>query len=178
MGGDGFAELLRELKERSGLSYGVLGKRLHVSASTLHRYVNGDAVPADYAPVERLARICRATPEELVELHRRWVLADALRGRKEKGTAAGSPGAGGSGAGAARSSGPDAGAARPSAAGAVGSSGVDAPRPSVAEEAESGSADPNPDPDPDPTSPSGVVAETGPGAVPEPGARRRRRTVV
>lgn len=82
MAGDEFAGLLRELKERSGLSYGVLAKRLHVSTSTLHRYVNGDAVPADYAPVERLARACRATPDELVELHRRWVLADALRGRK------------------------------------------------------------------------------------------------
>jgi hypothetical protein len=80
--GDEFAELLRELKERSGLSYGVLGKRVHVSASTLHRYVNGDAVPTDYAPVERLARLSKATPEELVELHRRWVRADALRGRK------------------------------------------------------------------------------------------------
>ncbi|MEU9988881.1 helix-turn-helix domain-containing protein [Streptomyces sp. NPDC048045] len=80
--GDAFAELLRELKERSGLSYGVLAKRLHLSTSTLHRYCNGDAVPADYAPVERLARLCKAAPEELVELHRRWVLADAMRGRK------------------------------------------------------------------------------------------------
>ncbi|MFF4978375.1 helix-turn-helix domain-containing protein [Streptomyces sp. NPDC001083] len=87
--GDEFAELLRELKERSGLSYGVLAKRLHVSTSTLHRYVNGDAVPTDYAPVERLARACRATPEELVDLHRRWVLADALRG--QKGTPPGAP---------------------------------------------------------------------------------------
>ncbi|KAB1987040.1 helix-turn-helix domain-containing protein [Streptomyces triticiradicis] len=77
--GNEFAGLLGELKQRSGLSYGVLAKRLHVSTSTLHRYVNGDAVPTDYAPVERLARACRATPEELVELHRRWVLADALR---------------------------------------------------------------------------------------------------
>jgi plasmid maintenance system antidote protein VapI len=80
--GDLFAALLRELKDRSGLSYGTLAKRLHTSTSTLHRYVNGDAVPADYAPVERLARICRASPEELVELHRRWVLADAMRGRR------------------------------------------------------------------------------------------------
>ncbi|MGW1728737.1 helix-turn-helix domain-containing protein [Streptomyces sp. NPDC002306] len=80
--GEEFAELLRELKERSGLSYGVLGKRLHLSTSTLHRYCNGDAVPTDYAPVERLARLCKASPEELVELHRRWVRADALRGRK------------------------------------------------------------------------------------------------
>ncbi|MEV6761101.1 helix-turn-helix domain-containing protein [Streptomyces sp. NPDC051105] len=80
--GSGFAELLRELKDRSGLSYGTLAKRLHMSTSTLHRYCNGDAVPADYAPVERLARLCKAGPEELVELHRQWVLADAGRGRK------------------------------------------------------------------------------------------------
>ncbi|MGW3943216.1 helix-turn-helix domain-containing protein [Streptomyces phaeochromogenes] len=83
--GDEFSELLGQLKERSGLSYGVLGKRLHTSTSTLHRYVNGDAVPTDYAPVERFARACRASPEELVELHRRWVLADARRGQKADG---------------------------------------------------------------------------------------------
>ncbi|MGW0658016.1 helix-turn-helix domain-containing protein [Streptodolium elevatio] len=82
MADEEFAALLRELKDRSGLSYGVLGKRLHLSGSTLHRYVNGDAVPLDYAPVERFARICGATPEELVELHRRWVRADVLRQRK------------------------------------------------------------------------------------------------
>ncbi|MFC0053941.1 helix-turn-helix domain-containing protein [Streptomyces actinomycinicus] len=81
--GSDFAELLRELKNRSGQSYGTLAKRLHLSTSTLHRYCNGDGVPADYAPVERLARLCKATPEELVELHRRWVRADAERGRKE-----------------------------------------------------------------------------------------------
>ena len=81
-GRDGFAALLRELKDRSGLSYGVLAKRLHMSTSTLHRYCNGTAVPVEYAPVERLARVCRATPQELVELHRRWILADATRGRR------------------------------------------------------------------------------------------------
>ncbi|MFC4466051.1 helix-turn-helix domain-containing protein [Streptomyces xiangluensis] len=88
MAGDEFSELLGRLKERSGLSYGVLGKRLHTSTSTLHRYVNGDAVPTDYAPVERFARVCKATPEELVELHRRWVLADARRRQKAGGAAA------------------------------------------------------------------------------------------
>ncbi|MFF0161593.1 helix-turn-helix domain-containing protein [Streptomyces sp. NPDC005263] len=88
MAGGEFSELLGQLKERSGLSYGVLGKRLHTSASTLHRYVNGDAVPTDYAPVERFARVCKATPEELVELHRRWILADALRGQKAAGAPA------------------------------------------------------------------------------------------
>ncbi|WP_343235761.1 helix-turn-helix transcriptional regulator, partial [Streptomyces sp. SID10815] len=82
-----FAELLGELKRRSGLSYGALGKRLHMSASTVHRYVSGDVVPTDYAPVERLARVCRATPEELLELHRRWLRADALRGVKPGGPA-------------------------------------------------------------------------------------------
>ncbi|MFJ8546701.1 helix-turn-helix domain-containing protein [Streptomyces sp. NPDC093586] len=83
MAGDDFAELLRELKERSGLSFGTLGKRLHMSASTLHRYVSGEVVPVEFAPVERLARVCRATPEELLELHRRWIRADALRGVKK-----------------------------------------------------------------------------------------------
>ncbi|MET7622149.1 helix-turn-helix transcriptional regulator [Streptomyces sp. NPDC005408] len=76
-----FAALLRELKDRSGRSYGVLAGKLHVSTSTLHRYCNGDAVPAEYAPVERLARLCAATQDELVELHRRWIVADGARRR-------------------------------------------------------------------------------------------------
>ncbi|MFF5566349.1 helix-turn-helix domain-containing protein [Streptomyces sp. NPDC012623] len=90
-GGKGqFAALLRELKDRSGLSYGALAKRLHMSTSTLHRYCNGTAVPHDYAPVERLARVCRATPQELMELHRQWILADAARGaRPDRATGAG-----------------------------------------------------------------------------------------
>ncbi|MFH8366885.1 helix-turn-helix domain-containing protein [Streptomyces sp. NPDC018031] len=74
-----FAECLRELKERSGRSYGVLAKRLHMSTSTLHRYCSGEAVPTEYARVERLARLCGAGPEELVRLHRYWLLADAVR---------------------------------------------------------------------------------------------------
>ncbi|MGW3955537.1 helix-turn-helix domain-containing protein [Streptomyces sp. NPDC004752] len=90
-----FARLLRELKDRSGLSYGALAKRLHMSTSTLHRYCNGTAVPNEYAPVERLARVCRATPQELVELHRRWILADAARGRRAEQSAAMRAGAGG-----------------------------------------------------------------------------------
>ena len=78
----GVAALLKELKDRSGKSYGVLAKRLHMSTSTLHRYCNGDAVPTQYAPLERLARLCRATPDELVELHRQWILADEARRRE------------------------------------------------------------------------------------------------
>ncbi|MFF5338631.1 helix-turn-helix domain-containing protein [Streptomyces sp. NPDC013181] len=75
------AILLKELKDRSGRSYGVLAGRLHVSTSTLHRYCNGDAVPGEFAPVERFARLCGATGDELVEVHRRWILADAARRR-------------------------------------------------------------------------------------------------
>ncbi|MEV7681725.1 helix-turn-helix transcriptional regulator [Streptomyces sp. NPDC088341] len=78
---EAFAELLRKLKDRSGQSYGVLAGKLHVSTSTLHRYCNGDAVPAEYASVERLARLCGARAEEVVELHRRWILADEARRR-------------------------------------------------------------------------------------------------
>ncbi|NJQ08848.1 helix-turn-helix domain-containing protein, partial [Streptomyces lonarensis] len=74
-----FARRVRELKERSGLSYGTLARRLHMSASTLHRYGSGAAVPLDYAPVERIARACGADRAELVALHRAWVLADAAR---------------------------------------------------------------------------------------------------
>ncbi|MBV1949929.1 helix-turn-helix transcriptional regulator [Streptomyces sp. BV129] len=80
----GFAALLRELKQRSGLSYEGLAKRAHMSTSTLHRYCRGDGVPADYAVVSRFARLCGATPDELVELHRRWVLADAARERARR----------------------------------------------------------------------------------------------
>ncbi|MFD5433414.1 helix-turn-helix domain-containing protein [Kitasatospora sp. NPDC127067] len=86
-----FAAMLRELKERSGRSYGALATRLHVSTSTLHRYCNGAAVPTEYAPVERLARVCGAGGEELVELHRRWILADAARRREA--SSAGTPAA-------------------------------------------------------------------------------------
>ncbi|MFE1734099.1 helix-turn-helix domain-containing protein [Streptomyces bacillaris] len=87
-----FAALLKELKGRSGRSYGVLAGRLHVSTSTLHRYCNGDAVPNEYAPVERFARLCGASGDELVEVHRRWIVADAAR-RRPPGAAVGGKGA-------------------------------------------------------------------------------------
>ncbi|MFG2365988.1 helix-turn-helix domain-containing protein [Streptomyces mirabilis] len=86
-----FAALLRELKQRSGLSYEALAKRAHMSTSTLHRYCKGEGVPADYAVVSRFARVCKATPEELVELHRRWVLADAARERARRAAADSEP---------------------------------------------------------------------------------------
>ncbi|MGW5660085.1 helix-turn-helix domain-containing protein [Streptomyces sp. NPDC003758] len=79
-----FAALLRELKQRSGLSYEALAKRAHMSTSTLHRYCKGEGVPADNAVVARFARVCKATPEEVIELHRRWALADAARERARR----------------------------------------------------------------------------------------------
>lgn len=81
-GAEEFARLLTELKTRSGLSYGTLAKRLHTSTSTLHRYCNGTALPHEFASAERFARLCRATPDELMALHRSWILADAARGRR------------------------------------------------------------------------------------------------
>ncbi|MFB7515471.1 helix-turn-helix domain-containing protein [Streptomyces sp. NPDC056144] len=70
-----FARLMRGFKERSGRSYGTLAKRLHSSNSTLHRYCSGAAVPTDYAPVERFARVCGASADELLALHQQWLLA-------------------------------------------------------------------------------------------------------
>ncbi|WP_103528631.1 MULTISPECIES: helix-turn-helix transcriptional regulator [unclassified Streptomyces] len=96
---DDFARTVRGLKERSGLSYGALAKRLHMSTSTLHRYCSGAAVPVDYTPVDRLARACGATTAELFELHRAWILADSARNRlRDGGRAATAAGAGPDGA--------------------------------------------------------------------------------
>nr|WP_202520570.1 helix-turn-helix transcriptional regulator [Streptomyces sp. SID5614] len=80
--------MLKDLKDRSGRSYGALAGKLHVSTSTLHRYCNGDAVPNEFAPVERFARVCGASGDELVEVHRRWIVADAARRRPPASTAA------------------------------------------------------------------------------------------
>lgn len=74
-----FARLMRELKERGGLSYGALARTLHTSTSTLHRYCNGEAVPVEFAVVDRFARACGASTPEAVALHRAWLLADARR---------------------------------------------------------------------------------------------------
>lgn len=84
-----FAALLKDLKDRSGRSYGVLAGKLHVSTSTLHRYCNGDAVPNEFAPVERFARVCGASGDELVDVHRRWIVADAARRRPPAGAGTG-----------------------------------------------------------------------------------------
>ncbi|MEU0990141.1 helix-turn-helix transcriptional regulator [Streptomyces sp. NPDC005953] len=78
-----FARRLRGIREASGRSYGALAHRVGVSASTLHRYCSGHIVPLEFTPVERLARLCGCQGEDLVELHRLWVLADGERRRRQ-----------------------------------------------------------------------------------------------
>ena len=76
-----FALLLTRLKKRTDRSYAALARRLGMNASTLHRYCIGEAVPLDFAGIEQFAALCGASPEERVELHRRWILAAAARQR-------------------------------------------------------------------------------------------------
>ncbi|MEU2562888.1 helix-turn-helix transcriptional regulator [Streptomyces longispororuber] len=161
VGAGDLAELLRELKERSGLSYGVLAKRLHVSTSTLHRYVNGTAVPTEFAPLERLARLCKAGPEELMEVHRRWIVADATRGsRKAEPQAEARPAAPEASAGSEASAGPGAPAGAPAEAPAPASGTARSQPPS-----EQG---PRPGPGPEPESPPAPEPERAPASAPEP----------
>lgn len=49
---------MRALKARDGRSYEPLGRRLSISASTLHRYYPGTTVPEELAAVDRLALLC------------------------------------------------------------------------------------------------------------------------
>ncbi|GGT36528.1 transcriptional regulator [Streptomyces kurssanovii] len=88
---EAFARKLSELRERSGRTYGSLARRVGVGASTLHRYCSGRTVPMEFAPVERLARLCGCQGEELVGLHRLWVLADAARGTRQERTLKAAP---------------------------------------------------------------------------------------
>jgi hypothetical protein len=79
--GEDLAARLRALKDRSGLSFGALAQKLHVGTSTLHRYCAGEAVPVEFAVVDRFGRLCGATSEEMAGLHRAWLVADAARAR-------------------------------------------------------------------------------------------------
>ncbi|SED32358.1 helix-turn-helix transcriptional regulator [Streptomyces sp. TLI_105] len=74
-----FAGLVRALKARDGRSYEALGRRLSVSASTLHRYCSGATVPEGFAVVDRLALLCGADEEERRALEVAWTRADGAR---------------------------------------------------------------------------------------------------
>ncbi|MEU6030670.1 helix-turn-helix transcriptional regulator [Streptomyces tauricus] len=76
-----FAGLVRALKARDGRSYEALGRRLSVSASTLHRYCSGATVPQEFAVVDRLALLCGADEKERRALEAAWTEADRARRR-------------------------------------------------------------------------------------------------
>jgi helix-turn-helix protein/putative peptidoglycan binding protein len=88
-----FAGFLRMFKNRTERSYESLAKRTGVSSSSLHRYCAGTKIPSDYGAIQQFAKECGATQEELHELHRLWVLADAVRRRQPELTANGPDGA-------------------------------------------------------------------------------------
>ncbi|WTZ21740.1 helix-turn-helix domain-containing protein [Streptomyces microflavus] len=90
---EALAERLRELREGSGRTYASLARRIGVSGSTLHRYCTGQTVPAEFAPVERLARLCGRSGEEREALHRLWLRADAERVERQEAGRTGSPAA-------------------------------------------------------------------------------------
>lgn len=71
-GSQELARILAGLKERSGLSYQELGRRVFTSSSTLHRYCNGKGTPGSYDLVVRIAKECGADAEELNTLLRCW----------------------------------------------------------------------------------------------------------
>ncbi|MDH2426838.1 helix-turn-helix transcriptional regulator [Sphaerisporangium sp. TRM90804] len=75
--GEDLAGYLRHLKKKTGRSYDALAKRLGVGKSTLHRYCSGDGVPPRFTLLERFAKECHASQAEIIELHRRWVRAQA-----------------------------------------------------------------------------------------------------
>ncbi|MFD7680773.1 helix-turn-helix domain-containing protein [Streptomyces sp. NPDC060187] len=76
-----FAGLVHALKARDGRSYEALGRRLSVSASTLHRYCSGATVPEEFAVVDRLALLCGADEKERRALEAAWTEADRTRRR-------------------------------------------------------------------------------------------------
>ncbi|GAA2596766.1 hypothetical protein GCM10010399_29250 [Dactylosporangium fulvum] len=69
------AALLTDLKERSGLSYAWIGRKVNASKSAVHRYCAGQAVPHEFGTVERIARACGASPAELDRLYAVWTVA-------------------------------------------------------------------------------------------------------
>ncbi|GAA1122996.1 helix-turn-helix domain-containing protein [Streptomyces javensis] len=156
-----FAELLRELKGRTNRSYAALAARSGVSASALHRYCSGASVPGDYDVLARFGKVCGASGEELLELHRRWVLADAERKRAgSRAPAAVSAGRAGA-AGAVTE-----GVSRVETAGGPDAETGAGPGPGVATEPEPLRTAQDPDPDLDPDLNPGP----DPDPAPEPGS--------
>ncbi|GAA1165587.1 hypothetical protein GCM10009664_36890 [Kitasatospora gansuensis] len=57
---------------RSGLSYDRVGKKANLSRSSVHRYCNGGTLPTEFGIVERIARVCGGTREEVDKLYQLW----------------------------------------------------------------------------------------------------------
>ncbi|GGR66555.1 hypothetical protein GCM10010252_00210 [Streptomyces aureoverticillatus] len=87
------ADLLQELKERSGRSYTALASRTGLSRSSVHRYCQGLTVPASFGTVERIARVCGAGQGELDRLYLAWTRAEASAGAEARESAEGAAGA-------------------------------------------------------------------------------------
>lgn len=85
--GADLAELLNELKRRSGYSYEQIAGKTHFSRSSVHRYCSGQGVPATFGGIERIATVCGASRSELTRLYRLWDEA----GSAPAGNPAGSP---------------------------------------------------------------------------------------
>ncbi|MEU0430391.1 helix-turn-helix domain-containing protein [Streptomyces sp. NPDC006290] len=152
-----FALLLTRLKERTDRSYAALARRLGMNASTLHRYCAGEAVPLDFAGIERFAALCGASSEERVEMHRRWILAVAARQRPRPSDARRAP-----------TPHDTTSTAAPTASASHSSPAAEAPEPAS-------SADPRPepassaDPCPEPASSADPCPEPASSADPHPG---------
>ncbi|MEV6823812.1 helix-turn-helix domain-containing protein [Amycolatopsis sp. NPDC051102] len=69
------ARLLGELKKRSNLSYEALGRRCHLSRSSVHRYCTAALVPPEFDALEAIALACGADRVELGRLFRCWARA-------------------------------------------------------------------------------------------------------
>ena len=70
-----FADMLLDLKQRSGQGYRDLAKSVYISRAALHRYCAGKALPPDFAVVRKLARLHGARSVEVEHLYRLWLAA-------------------------------------------------------------------------------------------------------
>ncbi|SDI30928.1 Beta-galactosidase [Actinokineospora alba] len=66
------ADLLAQLKDRSGLSYAALARKTNISRSSVHRFCSGAGLPPDFGTVERIATACGASKADLDSLYRLW----------------------------------------------------------------------------------------------------------
>ncbi|MFI2783440.1 helix-turn-helix domain-containing protein [Streptomyces sp. ALB3] len=163
-----FAGLVRALKARDGRSYEALGRRLSVSASTLHRYCSGATVPEEFAVVDRLALLCGADEEERRALEAAWTEADRARRRAASPAPTPVPAVS-----AAPEPGPDPSAPEPGLGPAPDPT---APDPTAPEPGPGPAPDPTaPDPTaPDPTAPDPTAPDPTAADLPAPEAPRAR----